>query len=200
MNTQRLASRARLTLSAGLNPLPESVPHAEGVKLCEPTYTQPASFAEPVSSSPSLSDLLAVDARARLSSVPVLSLKIPRIICRHASNRQREWQRSMLCSDLRMHEHAPTLAPRLVEQLAREVRPLPLLPPAEHRTATLLSPLASARANDKHPQGRTDSPRTLSRTYCAVGNRILIAGYGTFARRVLGVSSQLCVDSPRAEM
>ena len=29
---------AALTLSTGVNPDPESVPHADGVKLCEPTY------------------------------------------------------------------------------------------------------------------------------------------------------------------
>lgn len=133
------------TFSEGLNPLPESVPHAEGVKLCEPTYTQPASCTEPASSSPSLSDLLAVDARARLSIVPVLSLKVPRIICRHTSSRQRQVYRLGAQGYLRMHEHAPTLAPCLVEQLTREVRPLPLLPPAEHRTATLRSSLQLLR-------------------------------------------------------
>ena len=33
----------------GLNPEPESVPHAEGVKLCDPMYTHPACSTSPLS-------------------------------------------------------------------------------------------------------------------------------------------------------
>lgn len=51
------------TFNVGLNPEPDSVPQAEGVKLCEPTYTHPmaafgTSFSDPsLSGSVSLSEI-----------------------------------------------------------------------------------------------------------------------------------------------
>ena len=51
-------SSAKPTFNVGLNPEPDSVPQAEGVKLCEPTYAHPmaSSCASGALSGPSLSD------------------------------------------------------------------------------------------------------------------------------------------------
>jgi len=129
----------RFTLRTGVNPEPESVPHAEGVKLCDPTYAYPTML--PWSSltstmSESTSDL------GFLSGEDPEPRNVAIIICTF------NWKPHVkaniaTCTDiatnLAMHQHPSTPAPRLVKQVSGKLGCLPRPLATEHRTATGLS-------------------------------------------------------------
>jgi len=136
---KKLSTRIEpLTFNIGENALPDSVPHAEGVKLCDPTYSQPIPGGTSTTSSSSLSG----DApfRAFICAAWTLSLSIPRIIF---ISRIRLPIRDPLIlpmqasSYLRMHQSRTSFTLGVVEVVPRERLPIPLLSLAEYCPATL---------------------------------------------------------------
>ena len=118
--------------------MPDKVPQAEGVKLCDPMYAQAiAGWITSIS--------LSVSSSVSESSVSFLlpreegtSLYVAMIICAVCQARRIK-DRVAKLHYLRMHEYRPSVTLGIIEMISREVLGSPLFPSTEYRTPSLES-------------------------------------------------------------